>query len=187
MKKTFRTIVVCLGVLACVLCAFCLQACGPRGGEKYEEKIERKAENDTPGIEIKISSVNIENGNAAVGVGVGCDSDLKAELKITAEILEDAEYKDTGDVICYTGKTVRMWSRSETLDIPATDHVINVKGAGVSDGRTRRITFSVTDRRSGASAEGTLLLRDGQVFLSEAAVDLVTAELTNEEMASLIV
>ncbi|MBP5312483.1 MAG: glycoside hydrolase family 3 C-terminal domain-containing protein [Clostridia bacterium] len=187
MKKTFRTVVVSLGVLACVLCAFCLQACGPRGGEKYEEKIERKAENDTPGIEIKISSVNIENGNAAVGVGVGCDSDLKAELKITAEILEDAEYKDTGDVICYTGKTVRMWSRSETLDIPATDHVINVEGAGVSDGRTRRITFSVTDRRSGASAEGTLLLRDGQVFLSEAAVDLVTAELTNEEMASLIV
>lgn len=179
--------IIAAGVL--VLCILSLTACSG-GGAKYREKENHVSINGgaaEAGPELRFTSCGINGNDVSFGVAVTGTAEGTANVTVRAAELVDAAYKDAGDVICYTGRQNNVKKTAATMTVPAEGHVLTVKGAGASDGKTHMITVTVSVRKTGAVCEGTLLLRDGCVLLSGAALDLVCGELTDEEMISLLV
>ncbi len=180
---------------AAFLCLLSAAACtgGNTGSIKYDKYVEKEDYTDMNGqtgetnISLRFTSFEINGGDVTLGMAAASEEAMTAAVSIKAAELVDAAYKDTGDVTCYTGQEKNVKRQSLTLEMAAGEGSVTVKGAGAKDGITRKITVAVKDKASGAVFEGTLLIRDGTVLLSGDALDIVCGELTDEEMASLLV
>ena len=187
MLKNLRLAAVVSLTLAAVLCGAVLGGCGNKKiDEKYEEKIEVDSEKRSE-IELSLATFTVDSDDVTLAVDITNDKITNATVTLKTELLEEAEYRDAGDVICYTGKTKLQGKKTENIEIPAKGHSFHVENGAAADGKTRMVTISVRDKMSGTVGEGTLLIRNGVVLLTEMGIGKVLEEMTDEEMASLVV
>lgn len=188
--NTAAKIVAAGALAACLATLFACQNSGKTAENTYREKevhTDMNGQVSEPKPNLYFTSCNVDGSDVSFGVAVTGVADDTANVTVKAAELVDAAYKDVGDVVCYTGQQKNVKTQNEKMNVPAGGHVVTVKGAGASDGKTHMITVTASCKASGAVCQGTLLLRGGNVLLSAAAVDLVCNELTDEEMVSLLV
>ena len=125
------------------------------------------------------------------------------DVEVTVAELEPAGETDFGGVPMFSGKEKTVLKRRATVYYPTfdTDFVIRLDGfgaeiaantgaetsPGTNDGKTYKITFKTKNDVTKGVDERFLLYRDGTVLLSDAGVNLVVNELTEDEKISLVV
>ncbi len=189
MKKSLKTaaLFIVSGIL--LLCLAAAAGCAGRDGSGvYVEKQDVYGGTEVQETVISLADFEADGSDGVFGLCIDCGEKALAQITVKTFKLEDADYKDTGDVICYTGKETREGGVfSEQLEIPNERYEFRISGAAKQDGITRKIALTLKNKTTGTETATFLLTRDGQILLSSASVEFIANELTSEEAASLLV